>query len=132
MPQAYTPGLKVSAKTTHRARRTLPIAGDVLVKVGDQVNARDIVARTFMPGDITPVNIANLLALPPDDVPECMLKKAGEPVKTGEAIARSKDIFGMFKAECKASVDGTIESVSATTGQVIIRGEPLPVQTEAY
>jgi len=132
MAQAYTPGLKISPSTTHRARRTLPLAGDVLVKVGDNVKARDIVARTFMPGDITPLNIANLISTPPADVPECMLKKVGERIKVGEALARSKGIFGMFKAEYKSTVEGTIESVSANTGQVIVRGEPLPVQTEAY
>ena len=132
MAQAYTPGLKVSASTTHRARRTLPLAGDVLVKVGDVVKARDIVARTFMPGDITPLNIANLISVPPADVPECMLKKVGERIKVGKPLARSKGIFGMFKAEYKSTTDGVVENISANTGQVIVRGEPLPVQTEAY
>lgn len=132
MAQAYTPGLKVAAHTTHRARRVLPIAGEVLVKVGDQVHARDIVARTFMPGDITPLNVANLLSTPPGEVPGCMLKKVGERIAVGEALAKSKGVFGMFKAECKSTAAGTIESVSATTGQVIIRGEPLPIQSQAY
>jgi hypothetical protein len=132
MAQAYTPGLKVSPRSVHRARRVLPIAGDVLVKVGDVVNARDIVARTFMPGDITPINVANLLSTPPADVPSCMLKQVGDRVALGEAIAKSKGVFGMFKSECKSTAAGTIESISATTGQVIIRGEPLPIQIEAY
>jgi len=132
MAQAYTPGLKVSASTTHRARRVLPIAGDVLVKGGDHVKARDIVARTFMPGDITPLNMANLLSTPPNEVEDCMLKKIGERVKIGEPLARNKGIFGMFKTEYKSTAEGTIESVSATTGQVIIRGAPMPVQVEAF
>lgn len=132
MAQAYTPGLRVSASIVHRARRILPIAGDVLVKQGDTVGARDIVARTFMPGEIYPLNVSNILSTPPSDIPECMLKKVGDRVKTGDVIARSKGIFGMFKTECKANADGVIETISDTTGQVIIRGEPLPVQTEAY
>jgi hypothetical protein len=61
----------------HRSRRVLPIAGDVLVKVGQTVGPRDIVARTYMPGDVTPLNLANLLSMPPADVRECMLKKEG-------------------------------------------------------
>ena len=69
MAQAYTPGLKVTNRIAHRARRILPIQGEVLVKVGDAVKARDVVAQTFMPGDITPLNMANLLAMPPADVP---------------------------------------------------------------
>src|SRR5687768_12255276 len=122
MAQAYTPGLKVTSRTIHRARRILPIHGDVLVKRGDVVKARDVVARTFMPGDITPLNLANLLSMPPADVPECMLKKSGERVKVGEPIARTKGIFGMFKTEYKSKIEGTIEAVSGVTGQLIIRG----------
>jgi hypothetical protein len=132
MAKAYTPGLKVTSRTTHRARRQLPIAGEVLVKVGQHVKARDIAAQTFMPGDITPLNMANLLSLPPGDVPECMLKKEGDRIALGEALARTKGIFGLFKNEYKSKVEGTIESISSVTGQVIVRGAPLPVQVLAY
>lgn len=132
MGNAYTPGLKVASRTTHRCRRILPISGDVLVKVGDEVSAQDIVAQTFMPGDIYPVNIANLLSLPPADVAECMLKKEGDRIEVGEPLARTKGIFGLFKNEYKSTVAGTIETVSNVTGQLIVRGEPLPVSVKAY
>ena len=66
---AYAPGLMVAARTRHRVRRALPIAGDVLVKVGDQVDAQQVVAQTFIPGDVTPVNIAKALSMQPGDVP---------------------------------------------------------------
>ena len=75
MGQAYTPGLKVTNRILHTCRRVLPIKGDVLVSEGEQVEAEKIVAQTFMPGDITPLNMANLLSMPPADVMECMLKK---------------------------------------------------------
>ncbi len=132
MARAYTPGLKVSAHTRHRARRLLPISGEVLVKVGDRVKAEQIVAQTFMPGDIFPLNLAKLLSMPPEDVPGCMLKKDGERVALDEPIARTKGIFGKFRTEYKSTVAGTIESVSSVTGQVIVRGEPLPVRVLAY
>ncbi|MCH8344655.1 MAG: hypothetical protein IH983_11775 [Planctomycetes bacterium] len=132
MATAYTPGLKVTNRITHRCRRVLPIPGDVLVGVGDTVNARDVVAQTLMPGDITPVNIANILALPPADVPECMLKSKGDPLEIGEPLARTKGIFGLFKKDCRSKVAGTVESISPVTGQVMIRGEPDPVQVQAY
>ena len=77
MAHAYTPGLKVTPRTTHRCRRLLPISGEVVVKAGDRVGAKDVVAEASMPGEITPINLANLLSLPPGDVPECMLKKEG-------------------------------------------------------
>jgi len=132
MAHAYTPGLKVSDRDRHRVRRVLPIAGDVLVEVGDRVSAQDVVAQTFMPGDITPINLANLLSLPPGDVPECMLKQQGEQVEIGDVLARTKGIFGMFKSDYRSKVAGTIESVSEVTGQLIVRGEAVPVQVQAY
>jgi hypothetical protein len=132
MPTAYTPGLTVTGRTTHRVRRLLPIPGDVRVAAGDEVGAEDVVAETFMPGDITPVNVANLLSLPPADVAECMLKAEGDRVEVGEPLARTKGIFGMFKNTCRSKVAGTIETISSVTGQVMVRGEPEPVQVRAY
>jgi hypothetical protein len=116
----------------HRARRALPIAGDVVVAVGDRVEARQVVAQTFMPGDVTPLNMAKLLAMPPDDVPECMLKKEGDRIEPGDVLARTKGIFGRFRTEYKSQVAGTVESISAVTGQVIVRGAPLPVDVKAF
>lgn len=132
MAKAYTPGLKVSERTTHRARRTLPIPGDVRVAEGDAVQAEDIVAETFMDGDIMPVNVANRLSCTPSDVPGLMLKAVGDHVKQGEPIAQSKGIFGMFKATLAAEADGTIESISESTGQVMLRGPSIPVQVKAF
>lgn len=132
MGQAYTPGLKVTNRMTHRVRRLLPIKGEVLVKQGDTVHAQDVVARTFMPGEIEPINLANLLAMPPKDIAECMLKNEGERIEVDEPLARTKGIFGFFKSTYKSKHAGTIETVSDVTGQVIIRGEPIPVEVKAY
>jgi hypothetical protein len=132
MAHAYTPGLRVTQRTLFRARRVLPISGEVLVKLGARVSARDVVARTELPGDVTPLNLANLLSLPPGDVPGVMLKKEGERIEVGDVIARTKGIFGMFKNEHVSKVAGTIESVSSVTGQVILRGAPIPVEVRAY
>jgi hypothetical protein len=129
---AYTPGLKVIDAMRYVARRLLPIPGTVLVAIGDRVDARQVVAETFMPGDITPLNLAKLLSMPPADVPDCMLKKEGDRVEAGEALARTKGIFGKFRTEYKSETAGVIESVSAVTGQVIVRGAQLAVQVKAY
>lgn len=132
MGHAYTPGLKVTRRKHHRCRRLLQIPGDVLVSVGDRVEAQQVVARTSMPGDVTPINVANMLSVPPGDVAECMLKKEGEQVHVGDVIARSKGIFGLFKSECRSKHEGTLESISHVTGQVILRGDPIVVEVKAY
>jgi len=132
MAKAYTPGLKVTSRTTHRCRRVLPIHGEVLVKKGDAVRADTVVAQTFMPGDIMPVNMANLLACPAADVRGLMLKLEGERVAKDEPIARTKGLFGMFRNTVKSRHDGVIETISDVTGQMILRGEPIPVEVKAY
>lgn len=132
MSQAYTPGLTVARRVRHRVRRSLPLTGEVLVAVGARVAARDVVARTHLPGDVTPLNLANLLSLTPADLPRCMLKQVGERVAVGEPLARTPGMFGMFRREHLSKIAGTIETVSAVTGQVLIRGEPVPVEVTAY
>ncbi|HXY36843.1 MAG TPA: hypothetical protein VEI07_21615 [Planctomycetaceae bacterium] len=128
----YTPGLKVVRQVRHRVRRILPIAGNVLVKSGAHVEAEQVVAETFMPGDVTPINLSNLLSIAPAEVKGCLLKAEGDRVEPGDLLARTKGIFGMFKGEYRTKVGGTIESASAVTGQVILRGKPIPVQVRAY
>ena len=132
MGHAYTPGLKVTARTTIRKRRRLPIQGEVVVKSGAFVQPDDVVARTELPGDVFPVNIANQLGLEPREIGLAMLKKNGDAVSAGEKIAESKSFFGLFRSEATSPIDGTVENISTVTGQVILRGRPLPVEVNAY
>ncbi len=132
MAQAYTPGLTVTSRTLLRRRRVLPIRGEVLVRAGDRTAARDVVARTSLPGPVTPVNVASALSIPAGEVPAAMLRQPGENVKSGELLARSKGIFGWFRRECPSPAAGVVESVSAVTGQVMLRGSAIPVELHAF
>jgi len=132
MAAIFTPGLKVTERTVVVKERRLPLEGEVLVKVGDRVKAADVVARTDLPGKVFPVNVANQLGVDPGRLLECMQKKVGDTVVEGEVIARTDGIFGWFGSEAKAIVSGTIESISAVTGQVIVQASPIPVEIDAY
>jgi len=132
MAHAYTPGLKVTKRTMYRARRILPLHGDVLVDVGDVVHSHDVVAQALMPGDVDAVNLANVLSIPASDVKGCMLRQEGEEINIGDPIARTNGLFGMFKKTYESKYAGTIESISEHTGQLILRGEPHRVAVEAY
>ena len=129
---AYTPGLEVSILSTLRRRRILPIPGSVLVKKGDLVKPQQIVAETFMPGDIFPINLANQLSMPPGDVPECVIVHVGDAIKAGDILAETKGIFGMFKTIYRSPFNGVIETISDVTGQIIMRGDPHPVNVLAF
>lgn len=132
MGHAYTPGLLVTDRLVVTKRRILPLKGEVVVKLGALVMPDTVVAKTDLPGSVEPVNVANLLGVPPEDVPHCMLKREGETVAAGEVIAQSKSFFGLFKSEARAKSGGKIESVSQVTGQVLLRGQPVPVEVHAY
>ena len=132
MAHAYTPGLQIKGQIRYIVRRLLPISGDVLVEQGQQVEADQIVARANQPGNIYPVNLANHLAVTPSDVPEAMHVDVGDEVNKGDELAISKGIFGFFRNRFHSPASGTIESISNITGQVIIRGEPIPVQVDAF
>ncbi len=129
---AYTPGLTVSESVTLRKTRRLPLAGQVHVNEGQTVAATDIVASTELPGSVTTVNVAHDLNLSPEEVPRFMLKAEGEAVHSGEIIAEYKALWGIFHSVARAPVEGTVENISDVTGQVLIRGKPLPVEVSAY
>ena len=132
MAHAYSPGLKVLERTIVRRLRRLPLAGDVLVKPGDRVAAEQIVMRTSLPGPADMVNAASILGIMPDDVPRYLLRHAGEAVRKGEAIAERKSLFGLIVNRVMAPMDGSVEAVSHVTGQVTVRGMPVPVEVGAY
>jgi hypothetical protein len=132
MAHAYTPGLKVSGRTVLRKIRRLPLPGDILVEVGQSVSAETVVARTELPGQVKSANVAGILGIQPDEMDQYMLKKEGDPVRKDEIIASTKGIFGLFKSQFRAPVDGSIESISRVTGQVMIREPEIPVQINAY
>jgi hypothetical protein len=132
MAHAYTPGLRVSEFTTIRKDRRLPLLGEVLVKKGDRVTHDEVIARTNLPGDVQALNVAHRLSLVPADLPRYMLKKEGDSMKRGDVIAESSSFFGLFKSRCESPIDGTVETMSTVTGQVLLREPPIPVEVRAY
>ena len=125
MTHAYTPGLMVTERLKIVKKRILPLKGEVVVKKGDQVTSEAVVARTELPGPVEPINVANILGVPPQDVPDTMLKKTGDAVNEGEEIAKSKSFFGLFTSAAKAKISGKVENISSITGQVLLRGNGL-------
>ena len=132
MAHAYTPGLKVLQRTTVDKERRLPLKGDVLVSAGKIVAPEDIVARTYLPGNVRMENIANLLNIDAQDIAEVMLVDIGYEIKEGELLAETKGVFGFFKSSAVSPVDGVLESISDVTGQVVLREVPIPVEIDAY
>jgi len=129
---AYTPGLKIKRSTTVKKLRRLPILGEVFLKQGEVVDYSDIVAHTEISGDPAIVKVAMLLGVDPEDIPRYMTKKLGETVEEDEFMAYYNAFFGFVKKRIPSPISGTIESISEITGQVIVRGAPIPIEVDAY
>jgi hypothetical protein len=132
MAHSYTPGLRVSKLTRVTKERRLPLRGEVLVKVGDIVKANKVVARTELPGNVHPVNCCGQLGILPADIESALCCKPGDPIKKDQIIAKATSFFGLFKSHANSPIDGTLESASPITGQVILREPPIPVEVTAY
>ena len=128
----YSPGLKVLEQTSVRRLRRLPLAGDVLVNVGDRVAAEQIVMRTNLPGPADMVNVASILGVMPDEIAKYLVAAQGSGVKKGDVLAQRSSFFGLFTTRAPAPMDGTVEAVSQVTGQVTLRGPAVPVEVAAY
>lgn len=132
MAHAYTPGLRVTRQAMIRKQRRLPLRGEVLVGAGEWVRRDQVVARTALPGEVTTLNLVNRLGITPQELPGHMLKKEGKPVAQGEPLAQTRPLIKWFRTTVESPVDGTVESISAITGQVMIRQAPRPVEVRAY
>jgi hypothetical protein len=129
---AYTPGLKVKRAMFVEKTRRLPIFGEVFVKEGDVVEHELIVARTEISGDPEIVKVALLLSVEPEDLSRFMTKSIGDFVEEGELLASYTALFGLIKRRVPSPKAGVIETISEVTGQVIVRGNPIPVDIDAY
>lgn len=132
MGHSYTPGLRVTRDTLVHRERRLPLRGEVLVKAGDAVGPDSVVARAELPGNVQTVNLAARLGLDPAQVASRLLKPVGSRVQKGEVIAVARSMFGLMKNQAEAPADGTLESVSSVTGQLLLREPPIPVEVNAY
>ena len=133
MAHAYTPGLKVTARTILRKERRLPLKGQVMRdELGTEGKAEDIVAIPDLPGSVFPLNLAGKLGCHPSDVKENLKVELGSKIKKGQLLAETKGLLGLFKASVRSPINGSIENVSDITGQAILRAPPQPVERDAY
>ncbi|MGQ0811775.1 MAG: hypothetical protein ACT4OO_11195 [Nitrospiraceae bacterium] len=132
MAHSYTPGLTVTEQTVVRRRRLLPLPGTVVVKIGEPVKADSVVARAELPGAVHPINVANLLGIAPDELKDYLIKKEGDAVTKDEIIAENKPLIKWFKTEIQSPIEGSVESISTVTGQVLLREPPRVLQLLGY
>lgn len=132
MGSAYTPGLTVSSDVVVRRVRRLPIKGEVLVKAGDKIKSDQAVARALLPGLLQTVKLAERLGVEAKDARAFLTLKEGDSLEKGQLICETKGFMGFFKARIESEFEGTIESISDITGNILVREKPIPVDIHGY
>src|SRR5438552_10359 len=132
MAHSYTPGLTVTPRTLVARKRLLPIPGIVLVQEGESVSSDKVVARAELPGKVHVVNVVNLLGILPEDLKEFMVKREGDRVEQGQVLAENKPLIKWFKSTVVSPITGSVETISNSTGQVLLREPPRRLDLFSY
>jgi hypothetical protein len=113
--------------------RRLPAPGEVLVSLGDKVRENTPIARGIVRNtELVEIRADRKLGVDAMDVAPYMLKREGDVVKKDEVIALRRSFFGSSTKVLRAPLDGTIEAFSGSTGKLLIRGLPIPIEVKAH
>ena len=132
MATAYTPGLRVTARARIKKERRLPLKGELLVELGDRVEADTKVARAELPGRLHTLKVSEKLGVEPGEIEGFLKRAVGETVAEGEIIAEAKGLFGIFRSEVRSPAAGRIEHLSQTSGYLGLREDPRVLEIDAH
>lgn len=93
--------------TSVRRRRILPGATEVLVSEGQRVASGDVIARGEIADSHQLVDVAARLGVKPEKLDPYLLRREGDLIKKGEALARKRGLFGTSRS-ATASADSRL------------------------
>jgi hypothetical protein len=107
----------------------LPVAGDILVERGQQVDALKVVAAASLPGRYRLIDVARQLALAPEDAGQVMLKTEGDAVEADEILATVPGRLPLSRRSVRAPAAGRIARINA--GWILLETEAATVEAQA-
>lgn len=132
MTGAFAPGLQALEKSALSKLRELPIAGEILVKVGDRVASEQIVARAELPGELFIVRIPEKMGLLPPEVIAGLKVKVGQEVQEGQLVCEHRGFFGLLASRFFSPISGRVELITERTGHIAIRMASKRMELRAY
>lgn len=127
-----TPTLKISGNIEIVRERTLPVVGEVLVAVGDEVKEEEVVLRASLKSEIVNIRTREVLSLGDEEISKYFKITEGQKVKEGDILFRRPGLFGYFSEELKSTANGIVEFVDSKSGFIGIRPEPRVFEVRAY
>ena len=106
---AYIPPTShVTLLATLRRERSLPVPGEIIVSVGQRVEAADVVGRAENAEYHRLLDLSRLLGVPKDKVGTHLLRQEGDSVKKGEPLAQRQGALGLGRRSVPSPVDGRL------------------------
>ena len=118
--------IQILPLTLIQRERTLPIPGKILVRRGQKVAARDVIAETDLEPKHILLNIASSLGVTNREADDLIQCKENDHLKEGDLIAGP---VGLTRKVVRASADGKVMLVGG--GQVLLQLEKEPYQLRA-
>ncbi len=113
--------------------RRIPTRGEVLVELDQKVEPDTVIAKGTVPSqELQELRLFRSLNVAPEDVKNHLLKHEGEGVEKDEVIAIARSFFGRQTRMARSPIDGVIEGFSSSTGRMMIRGHPVPVEVFSF
>ena len=113
--------------------RRIPTTGEVMVKKGQDVAPDTLIASGTVPSqEIHELRLYRNLNVNPDDVKNHIVKHEGDNVEKDEVVAIARSFFGRQTRMARSPIDGVIQAFSSSTGRMMIRGHPVPVEVIAH
>ena len=114
-----------------RKQRRLPVAGDILVRVGTRVEPEDVVARAVIPGTPQPLALAAPLGVRPRAGARYLAKPVGSLFEDGEVLASRRQGLGR-RTVVRSPAAGTLTAYDARTGQATFTPTGATFELQAY
>ena len=110
----------VNQNTRIRRERRLPLAGEVVVSLGQQVTPVQVVARASQQRGYTIVPAAELLGVSPEKLSEYLLVEEGAAIQKKRPLLHRRSLFGGQRIN--SPINGVLYQV--TNGRLILQQTP--------
>lgn len=125
--QHLTHATIVQPKTRIRRERLLPQEGEVIVRIGQEVTAVQVVARGHQEARFYILPASEQLQVPPDEVPNYLMVEKGALIEQGTPLLRKKRLVG--GKSINSPIDGIFHDVS--NGRLILLHAPEWIELRA-
>jgi hypothetical protein len=115
------PYARTSPTRRIRVERILPGPGEIVVHLGDRVEASQTIARTRRRGETHVLNVAHILGVADADLAHMMVKKRGDRVEAGEVLAAKQGFLPLWHKPCRSPVSGRLVAIGF--GWVVIEAD---------